>query len=168
MSLDYTYVSTPLGQLLLAGKGEQLAYVGLPEDNKVMLPQPDWQLHKSTLEQARQQLTDYFVGKRQTFDLLLAPMGTAFQCQVWQQLQQIPYGSVCSYSDVAEAIGRPKAVRAVGAANGQNPIPIIIPCHRVIGANGHLTGFSGGLASKAYLLGLEGIKVDSLSQRTLS
>ncbi|MDP6968053.1 MAG: methylated-DNA--[protein]-cysteine S-methyltransferase [Gammaproteobacteria bacterium] len=167
MLLHYTYLSTPIGHLLLAGQAEQLAYVGLPAADKTMQPPPEWQRQSTILKAAQQQLTEYFAGRRQSFDLLLSPMGTEFQCQVWQQLQQIPYGSVCSYGDIAEAIGRPKACRAVGAANGQNPIPIIIPCHRVIGANGQLTGFSGGLSVKAHLLTLEGVKVDNQSQQAL-
>ncbi len=158
--LEYTYLSTPLGKLLLAGIGEQLAYVGLPQANKAQKPAPEWQSQSGLLAEAQNQLRDYFAGRRQTFDLQLAPRGTEFQCQVWQQLQRIPFGEVCSYGQIAKAIGRPKAVRAVGAANGRNPIPIIIPCHRVIGANGQLTGFSGGLSAKAYLLKHEGVAVD--------
>ena len=160
MSLDYTYLSTPIGQLLLASIGEQLSYIGLPQANKAQPPAAEWRFQSSLLERAQVQLTDYFAGRRQTFDLQLAPRGTEFQCQVWQQLQRIPFGEVCSYGQLAKAIGRPKAVRAVGAANGRNPIPIIIPCHRVIGANGQLTGFSGGLSAKAYLLQHEGVAVD--------
>ena len=158
--LGYTYLSTPLGKLLLAGIGEELAYVGLPQANKAQKPAPEWQRQTDLLAEAQNQLRDYFAGRRQTFDLQLAPRGTEFQCQVWQQLQRIPFGEVCSYGQIAKAIGRPKAVRAVGAANGRNPIPIIIPCHRVIGANGQLTGFSGGLSAKAYLLKHEGVAVD--------
>ena len=158
--LGYTYLSTPLGKLLLAGIGEELAYVGLPQANKAQQPAPEWLSQSGLLTEAQNQLRDYFAGRRQTFDLQLAPRGTEFQCQVWQQLQRIPFGEVCSYGQLAKAIGRPKAVRAVGAANGRNPIPIIIPCHRVIGANGQLTGFSGGLSAKAYLLKHEGVAVD--------
>jgi len=101
------------------------------------------------------QLDAYFAGTLRVFELPLAPKGTPFQLDVWKALQKIPYGSTCSYSDIAKRIGRSDAVRAVGAANGQNPIPIVIPCHRVIGANGSLTGFGGGLKMKAQLLDLE-------------
>ena len=104
---------------------------------------------------ARQQLTEYFAGERREFDLPLKLSGTEFQMSVLHALQQIPYGETTSYSDIAERIGRPKAVRAVGAANGRNPIPIIVPCHRVIGSHGDLTGFGGGLDTKEALLRLE-------------
>ena len=97
----------------------------------------------------------YFDGKLKRFDLPLAPQGTAFQRQVWEALTRIPYGTVVSYKSIAEAVGRPKAVRAVGGANGKNPIPIIVPCHRVIGSNGTLTGFGGGLETKSRLIALE-------------
>jgi methylated-DNA-[protein]-cysteine S-methyltransferase len=105
---------------------------------------------------AREQLEEYFAGNRQTFTLPLKQAGTAFQQSVWQALQEIPFGQICSYSDIANAIGKPKAVRAVGAANGRNNIAIVIPCHRVIGANGTLTGYAGGLERKEILLKLEG------------
>ena len=100
----------------------------------------------------RRQLEAYFAGQRQTFDLPLKPLGTAFQQCVWQALTTIPYAATTSYGRISQQIQRPKASRAVGAANGRNPIPIIIPCHRVIGSNGTLTGFSGGLAAKQWLL----------------
>jgi len=101
------------------------------------------------------QLDEYFRGERRTFDLPLAPRGTEFQLAVWRALQRIPYGATRSYSDIAREIGRPAAVRAVGAANGANPIPIVIPCHRVVGSNGSLTGFGGGIETKRWLLALE-------------
>ncbi|MEZ5963776.1 MAG: methylated-DNA--[protein]-cysteine S-methyltransferase [Planctomycetota bacterium] len=107
------------------------------------------------------QLAEYFAGHRRTFDLALAPEGTPFQLAVWEALRRIPYGTTTSYAELACAVGRPKAVRAVGAANGHNPIPIVVPCHRVIGADGSLTGFGGGLAAKRALLELEGLKVQA-------
>ena len=107
------------------------------------------------LERAIQQLEEYFAGSRTRFSLPLAPQGTAFQQQVWQQLQAVGYGRTASYADIARDIGRPKAMRAVGAANGRNPIAIVIPCHRVIGSNGSLTGYAGGLKRKSWLLKLE-------------
>ncbi len=106
--------------------------------------------------QACAQLQEYFAGKRTTFDLPLAAAGTTFQQQVWQALLNIPYGKTCSYGDIARAIGNPKGVRAVGLANGKNPLAIVVPCHRVIGANGKLTGYAGGLNRKQQLLALEG------------
>ena len=102
------------------------------------------------------QLTEYFSGKRQTFELELAPRGTPFQLAVWNALLAIPYGDTISYAELARRIGKPAAVRAVGAANGANPIPVIIPCHRVIGSNGTLTGYGGGIERKQWLLALEG------------
>ncbi len=109
----------------------------------------------ATAELARQ-LEEYFAGERQNFELELAPEGSSFQLRVWEELQRIPYGETRSYGEIAAAIGRPDASRAVGSANGANPIPIVVPCHRVIGANGSLTGFGGGLAAKRTLLALEG------------
>lgn len=114
------------------------------------------------------QLAEYFDRRRQTFELDLAPAGTEFQRAVWSELQRIAYGSTISYAELARRIGKPKAVRAVGAANGQNPIPIVVPCHRVIGADGSLTGFGGGLACKRTLLELEGLHVrgsDTVARR---
>ena len=108
------------------------------------------------LKSAARQLREYFSGQRQQFDLPLAPGGTAFQRQVWTALTRIPYGEVASYGDIARDIGKPSAARAVGAANGRNPLPIIVPCHRIIGSNGKLTGFAGGLQAKRALLTLEG------------
>jgi len=105
------------------------------------------------------QLAEYFAGRRRTFDLELAPAGTPFQCDVWRALREIPYGETIPYSELARRIGRPKSVRAVGAANGANPIPIVIPCHRVIGMNGTLTGYGGGIEKKQWLLALEGLRL---------
>lgn len=111
------------------------------------------------LRRTAEQLREYFCGKRHAFDIPLDPQGTDFQKQVWQQLLKIPYGQTISYGEQAQRLGRPQAARAVGAANGKNPIGIIIPCHRVIGASGHLTGFAGGLEVKRQLLDLEGISL---------
>jgi methylated-DNA-[protein]-cysteine S-methyltransferase len=107
--------------------------------------------------EVRRQLEEYFAGRRQTFDLPLAPEGTSFEKTVWEELRRIPFGETRSYAEVARAIGRPGAARAVGRANGANPIPVVVPCHRVIGADGSLTGFGGGLDAKARLLELEGL-----------
>ncbi len=117
-----------------------------------------WQQDQNRFTDVVQQLEEYFLGKRQTFDLVtpLQPLGTQFQQQVWQALTQIPFGKTCRYMDIAQQIDRPKAVRAVGAANGRNPIPIIVPCHRVVGSDGSLTGFAHGVAMKQALLTLEG------------
>ncbi|HEX6083542.1 MAG TPA: methylated-DNA--[protein]-cysteine S-methyltransferase [Thermoanaerobaculia bacterium] len=104
----------------------------------------------------RQQLLEYFDGRRRTFDFPLAPKGTPFQLDVWNALLEVPYGDTVTYAELARRIGRPSAIRAVGAANGANPIPVIIPCHRVIGSNGTLTGYGGGIERKQWLLALEG------------
>ncbi len=117
------------------------------------------------LGQTARQLDSYFAGELRYFDLPLRPEGTPFQLRVWEELRRIPYGETRSYREVARAIGSPEAVRAVGAANGQNPIPIVVPCHRVIGANGKLTGFGGGLDVKRLLLDLEAGKPDLWTTR---
>lgn len=151
----YCYLETPIGDLLLAGDEDALCRVGFPEGSMRWEPNPDWTHSEKPFAQARAQLIDYFTGKRKTFDLPLNPGGTAFQLEVLEELQKIPYGATTSYGEIAERIGRPKAVRAVGAANGRNPIPIIIPCHRVIGKSGDMTGFGGGIPTKEALLRLE-------------
>jgi methylated-DNA-[protein]-cysteine S-methyltransferase len=118
-------------------------------------PKPQWRRDDQALHDVREQLDAYFAGERQTFDLPLQMTGTPFQKQVWQGLMAIPYGTTISYAELARRIGRPGASRAVGAANGRNPIGIIVPCHRVIGANGTLTGYGGGLDRKEWLLAHE-------------
>lgn len=151
----YCYQETPIGNLLLAGDEAGLAVVGFPEGSRRREPEPDWIFNEKPFAEVQKQLSEYFDGRRTAFDLPLRPTGTEFQLQVLEALQRIPYGTTCSYRDIAERIGRPRAVRAVGAANGRNPIPVIIPCHRVIGASGDLTGFGGGLPTKEALLRLE-------------
>jgi methylated-DNA-[protein]-cysteine S-methyltransferase len=151
----YCYLDTPIGELLLAGDDDALCLVGFPEGSMRKDPEPDWIYNEKPFAAARQQLTEYFAGERREFDLPLKLNGTEFQMSVLRALQQIPYGETTSYAEIAERVGRPKAVRAVGAANGRNPIPIIVPCHRVIGSHGELTGFGGGLDTKEALLRLE-------------
>ena len=151
----YCYLETPIGDLLLAGDENALSLVGFPEGSMRRDPEPDWIFSDKPFAAVREQLTAYFAGERKSFDLQLNPVGTEFQLQVLDELQKIPYGITVSYGDIAKRIGRPKAVRAVGAANGRNPIPIIIPCHRVIGSTGKLTGFGGGIPTKKALLKLE-------------
>lgn len=151
----YCYLDTPIGELLLAGDDDALCLVSFPEGAMRRDPEPDWIYNEKPFAAARQQLTEYFAGERRAFDLPLKISGTEFQMSVLKALRQIPYGETTSYADIAERIGRPKAVRAVGAANGRNPIPIIVPCHRVIGSHGDLTGFGGGLDTKEALLRLE-------------
>ena len=151
----YCYLTTPIGDLLLAGDEEALCLVGFPQGSMRREPETDWIYSEKPFAEAREQLLEYFAGKRHSFDLKLRPTGTEFQLQVLDELRKIPYGSTASYGDIAQRIGKPKAVRAVGAANGRNPIPIIIPCHRVIGSTGKMTGFGGGIPTKEALLRLE-------------
>jgi methylated-DNA-[protein]-cysteine S-methyltransferase len=153
--MNYRYMDSPIGEILLAGDSEGLKYVGFPSGKGKVEPDASWSLDETGFGDVMAQLAEYFAGTRSEFDLKLAPDGTPFQLAVLDALQQIPYGETCSYADIATRIGKPKAVRAVGAANGRNPLPIIIPCHRVIGSNGSLTGFGGGLPTKRFLLDLE-------------
>ena len=146
---------TPIGELLLAGTESALAMIGFPKGAMRRDPEPDWIYNEAPFQAVMTQLREYFDGSRKTFDLPLELTGTEFQVSVLKALQGIPYGETTSYGSIARQIGRPKAVRAVGAANGRNPIPIIVPCHRVIGSSGDLTGFGGGLDTKAELLRLE-------------
>jgi len=126
----YCYLNTPIGDLLLAGDDEALSLVGFPKGKMRHDPDTDWIYNEEPFATARRQLQEYFAGERRSFDLALNLSGTEFQLRVLEELQRIPYGETTSYSDIARRIGRPKAMRAVGAANGRNPIPIIIPCHR--------------------------------------
>ena len=151
----YSYLETPIGTLLLAGDGDSLNLLGFPSGKMQRRHESGWQRQDALFADARQQLLDYFAGDLQAFNLKLAPQGTEFQREVWQALTEIPFGETWSYGQLARHIGRPSASRAVGAANGVNPIPVIIPCHRVIGASGQLTGFGGGLDTKQHLLDLE-------------
>lgn len=151
----YCYLDTPIGELLLAGDDEALSLIGFPKGSMRREPEPDWIFNEQPLANACQQLQEYFAGERREFDLPLQLDGTEFQVSVLEALQEIPYGETASYGEIAKRIGRPKAVRAVGAANGRNPVPIVVPCHRVIGSTGDLTGFGGGLDTKEALLRLE-------------
>jgi len=153
--MNYRYIHSPIGEILLAGDSEGLKYLGFPSGKGRVEPDTSWHLDETGFDDVMAQLTEYFAGTRSEFNLKLAPNGTPFQLAVLKALQKIPYGQTCSYGEVATRIGRPKAVRAVGAANGRNPLPIVIPCHRVIGSNGSLTGFGGGLPTKRFLLDLE-------------
>lgn len=157
MTFATTIVPSPTGDLTLIASDAGLAAI-LWDDDAAMqahyaprIAAPD----HPVIAAAARQLEEYFAGTRRTFDLPLDPVGTAFQRAVWAQLHAIPYGETRSYADIARAIGRPSATRAVGAANGRNPLPIVAPCHRVIGSNGALTGFGGGLPNKILLLDLE-------------
>ena len=152
----YSFTASPLGELLLAGCETNLRVIRFPDATGTAAePDPDWKRRDDVFGAAKAQLAEYFAGERRSFSLPLAPKATPFQALVLQALQAIPYGETRSYGDVARSLGRPRAVRAVGGANARNPLPIVIPCHRVVGADGRLTGFGGGLPAKRYLLGLE-------------
>jgi methylated-DNA-[protein]-cysteine S-methyltransferase len=152
--MKYCYFESPLGKLLLAGNN-RLESLHFPLGKTRVEPGKDWQYDPENFKEALGQLDDYFKGDRTIFDLEMMIQGTAFQKKVWQELVKIPYGETISYGELARRIGNPKASRAVGMANGKNPICIIIPCHRVIGKNGSLTGFGGGIDVKKKLLELE-------------
>jgi methylated-DNA-[protein]-cysteine S-methyltransferase len=151
----YSWFESPVGSLLLAGSSDRLKLVSFGVGSRARKVSPEWQLDNSAFVEVVRQLQAYFAGERKNFDVALILEGTDFQKRVWTALRKIPYGETISYKELAEMIGSPKAVRAVGAANGANPIPIIIPCHRVIGNDGSLTGFGGGLSLKKQLLELE-------------
>jgi methylated-DNA-[protein]-cysteine S-methyltransferase len=151
----YSWFESPVGKLLLAGSGTALKLVSFDSGKRRRSVEAEWQVDSSRFAEVVTQLQSYFAGERRKFDLPLVLEGTDFQKRVWSALQEIPYGETISYKELAQTVGSPKAVRAVGAANGANPIPIIIPCHRVIGNDGRLTGFGGGLPLKKRLLQLE-------------
>lgn len=153
----YDEFDSPIGTLLLCSDGEHLTGLFLPTEHA---PQPQagyWLRDRQRFTRTREQLQAYFAGELKLFDLPLAPQGSAFQRRVWAELDRIPYGVTFSYGEIARRIGNPKASRAVGLANGRNPISIITPCHRVIGANGSLTGYGGGIERKRWLLRHEGV-----------
>ncbi len=153
--MHYVYHDTPIGPLLLAGREPVLQLLSFPGGDRVRRPEAGWQLAPDAFAEVRRQLDAYFDGHLRTFDVPLDPQVTPFRRRVLDALRTIPYGQTRSYGDIARQIGQPSASRAVGAANGANPIPVIIPCHRVIGSTGKLTGFGGGLPTKRFLLALE-------------
>lgn len=153
--MRYTFIDSPLGSLLAVRDDVGLTGLYLPTGKNAVSPHPSWERDDDAFDDVRTQLAQYFAGTRQEFDLPLHAAGTAFQKRVWAALCDIPYGETTTYGKTAAAIGVPEAARAVGLANGQNPIPIIVPCHRVIGANGSLTGYGGGLDAKRWLLSHE-------------
>jgi methylated-DNA-[protein]-cysteine S-methyltransferase len=154
--MHYCYVDTPIGVLLICGNERTIHSISFPKGGRPRSPEPGLvESNGGALGEAARQLHEYFERRRTEFDLPLEPRGTIFQRAVWKLLQEIPYGETISYGELARRVGKPKAARAVGAANGANPLPIVVPCHRVIGASGALTGFGGGLAVKQILLELE-------------
>jgi methylated-DNA-[protein]-cysteine S-methyltransferase len=159
-AIHYHEMPSPVGRLRLIADRDALRGIWFERERHRKPSPPHWILAadprvSAPIAAACMQLREYFAGSRQRFELPLRPLGTAFQLEVWQELERIPYGVTISYGELARRIGKPQAMRAVGAANGRNPLPIVLPCHRVIGANGSLTGFGGGLPIKRHLLTLE-------------
>lgn len=155
--IHYTHYESPLGVLLMQSDGQVLTGLHFHDEKYVPQRQADWELDPglAVFVEARSQLDQYFAGQRREFEVPIRPMGTAFQRRVWDVLLRIPYGVTTTYGAMARDLGQPTAMRAVGAANGRNPISIIVPCHRAIGADGTLTGYAGGLHRKRALLELE-------------
>lgn len=154
-NMKYDFCETTRGPLLVAIDQDGLRHVEFMQGERPVMPHADWQRDNRALAPYLAQFNAYFAGKLQQFDLPMAALGTPFQQAVWNALCDIPYGETVSYLEIAQAIGNPKAVRAVGAANGRNPLSIIVPCHRVIGRSGALTGYAGGIPIKRWLLDLE-------------
>jgi methylated-DNA-[protein]-cysteine S-methyltransferase len=150
----YSVVKSPIGELVLTSDGEALTGLHMPlrQGRPLAPPQAGWKRDEKALREPREQLRQYFAGERRVFDLPLRMAGTPFQRMVWQGLLEIPFGATWSYAELARHVGRPGSSRAVGAANGRNPIGIVVPCHRVIGSDGTLTGYGGGVDRKEFLL----------------
>jgi methylated-DNA-[protein]-cysteine S-methyltransferase len=165
--MNYRFVDSPFGRVLVAGDGDSLQWLSFTRGRQKAESFSQWTENRrdAVLREAERQLDAYFKGKREQFDLPLDPRGTPFQKKVWKKLVSIPYGKTVTYSELARRVGRPEAFRAVGAANGQNPISVIIPCHRVLGKNGDLTGYGGGLHTKQRLLDLERCTKEKRSAR---
>lgn len=163
----YAYIdATPVGRLLIAGNEDGLKHVAFCQTHfstQEVQPEPSWVLNERKLKEPIQQLKAYFAGKRKAFDIPLACPGTDFQKRVWKALCEVPFGKTATYGEIAKSVGNPGASRAVGLANGQNPIAIVVPCHRIIGSNGKLTGYGGGLSHKQTLLHLEGVSLTARS-----
>ncbi len=155
LAISYWISPSPVGRLLLVGNPDGLQALQFQDGAHPLDIQPSWTQSREPFDPVLEQLEEYFDGSRTRFQIALNLQGTPFQCQVWKALQSIPYGRTVSYGKIAHQIGSPKASRAVGAANGRNPASIIVPCHRVIGSNGKLVGYGGGLPIKTALLALE-------------
>jgi methylated-DNA-[protein]-cysteine S-methyltransferase len=155
MTTFYSYVESPLCRIVVQGDGQFITGLHMPSHRHWSDIGPDWQEADEPFHAIRQQLNEYFAGQRQEFDLPLKLAGTPFQQRVWQELVRIPFGKTITYAQLAQRVGKPTAFRAVGSANGRNPISIIVPCHRVIGADGTLTGYGGGVDRKQWLLDWE-------------
>ncbi|MBY0527797.1 MAG: methylated-DNA--[protein]-cysteine S-methyltransferase [Gemmataceae bacterium] len=152
----YSYIEGPLGRMLVRGDGQFITGLFLPQHKGSPGPDASWKQCDAPFAALREQLAGYFAGKRQQFDVALKLAGTPFQQHVWQELRRIPFGTTITYGDLARRVGKPTASRAVGHANGRNPVSIIVPCHRVVGADQKLTGYAGGIDKKRWLLDFEG------------
>ena len=164
----YTIIDSPVGPILLAGDGVALRIIRFQEGTTPLDPPEAWKQDDRSFSDAAMQLKEYFAGKRRSFELPLRPEGTPFQIKVWAELGRVPYGETISYGELARRVGNPNAMRAVGAANGANPLPIVIPCHRVIGANGKMVGYAAGLPIKQRLLAIEAEHSSLLFRTTAS
>lgn len=155
--LYYTVFPTPLCEIILIGNedGLQRIHLNTREGQKELLPLSSYTKNDAFFKDIKAQIEEYFQGKRKTFEITLNPEGTPYQKRVWEELQKIPYGEMRSYKEIAQALRLPNAARAVGMATGKNPLPLIIPCHRVVGSDGSMTGFAFGIDAKKFLLGLE-------------
>lgn len=161
----FDQIESPLGRIVVQGDGEFITGLYLPNHKHWSGPDPSWRQSDAPFAAVRQQLAEYFAGERQEFDVPVQLAGTPFQQRVWQELVRIPYGTTISYAELARRVGQPTASRAVGSANGRNPVSILVPCHRVIGANGKLTGYGGGIDKKEWLLAWERRAMGSKSER---
>ena len=161
--LQYVHMSSPVGTLQLVGDDRYLRHILLQTHS--LQPPPHWQRVESLPYPAAEQLKAYFAGALSEFDLPVSPEGTTFQLKVWAALEEIPYGETISYMELARRVSKPGAVRAAGLANGKNPLPIVVPCHRVVGSDGSMTGYSGGLSTKEFLLTHEGVPVPERMQQ---
>ena len=151
----YSYMTCALGRLMLAGDAAGLRLINFQHGRKQRVPETQWIKDDTRFSEVIEQIDAYFAGDLQTFSLRLTPTGTPFQQAVWQTLLAIPYGETTSYGVIAQTLGKPRAARAVGAANGGNPLPIVIPCHRVVGSTGKLVDYGGGVSNKQHLLDFE-------------
>ena len=151
----YNVFDSPIGPITLCSDGVSLTGLYLPQHRHWNGVNPQWHMNESAFQETKRQLAEYFAGRRKVFDIPLRFQGTPFQLRVWEALQQIPFGTTISYADLASRVGQPNASRAVGNANGRNPLSIVVPCHRVVGAGGRLTGYAGGVDRKQWLLSFE-------------
>jgi methylated-DNA-[protein]-cysteine S-methyltransferase len=155
--MQYCYFNSPIGRILLGAHDQVLSLLGFPQGKSSYTPDKTWQLNEKPFKAALKQLDEYFAQKRKVFDLAYELHVSEFQQHVLSKVAKVPYGMTCSYGEIAQKIQQPTASRAVGMANARNPLPIIIPCHRIIGKDGSLTGFGGGIFAKEFLLRLEGV-----------